>query len=292
MNSYFSNIPTATRTLLITTILVFLLQQVMPMLGYYGALYYVMDSYNFHFWQPLTYMFLHGSFSHLLFNMFGLWMFGMVIERTLGTQRFVIYYFVCGIGAALCQEVWQTAQLFLFHSGSLAPTIGASGAVYGILLAFGMLYPNERIMLLIPPIPMKAKYFVIGFIALEVISLGASDNVAHFAHLGGILFGWGLIRYWRKKAEQHRWGGGWQTKKQKKSWKDMWQRAGAQAEAPNHMHTVGGTQYHDYIAEEAAKKAQKAIREKRIGEILDKVKSSGYESLTKEEKDFLFDNSH
>ena len=133
-------------------------------------------------------MFLHGNFSHLLFNLFALWMFGQQIEAEWGTKRFVTYYFLTGIGAAL-----------LHLLVSLSPVIGASGGVFGILLAYGMLFPNREIMLLIPPIPLKAKYLVIGYGALELFNGVTSLNsgVAHFAHLGGMIAGFVLIRYWK-----------------------------------------------------------------------------------------------
>ena len=158
---------------------------------------------DFHLWQVVTYMFLHGSWSHVLLNMFSLWMFGRIIEQTMGQRRFLIYYFICGVGAALCQELWQLGQYYIegLHQYTMVSdgvntismstylnswvTIGASGACYGVLLAFGMTFPEERIMLLFPPIPMKAKYFVVGYALIEVFSAFYSNgNIAHFAHLG------------------------------------------------------------------------------------------------------------
>ena len=162
----------------------------------------------FEWWQPVTYMFLHGGISHLFFNMFALWMFGRGLERDMGSKRFFIYYFVCGIGAALVQlgmfeidlshirpytlEYWQYMMV---------PTLGASGAVFGLLLAFGMLYPNAMVMLLIPPIPMKAKWFVIIYGAIELmLGVYGSGGVAHFAHLGGMFWGWLLLLWWRRRS--------------------------------------------------------------------------------------------
>ncbi len=142
-------------------------------------------------WQLVTYGFLHGGFSHLFFNMFALWMFGVQIENTWGSRRFAIYYFVCVIGAGLIQ------MLVLW--GNPVPTVGASGGVFGILLAFGMMFPNQYIMLLFPPIPLKAKWLVIIYGAIELFAgiTGTQAGVAHFAHLGGMLFGYLLIMYWR-----------------------------------------------------------------------------------------------
>lgn len=243
-----NNIPTITRNLLLINIICFLVQQVLQLRGInvtdWLGLHFVLAS-QFNVLQLISYMFLHGSWTHLFFNMFSLWMFGRIIESTLGAKRYLLYYMVCGIGAGLCQELWQTADYFIHNlsayemvdtgRGALMPmsqflnswtTIGASGACYGILLAFGALFPNERIMLLIPPIPMKAKYFVAGYAAIELFSAYTSnDNVAHFAHLGGMLFGWLLLRYWRKQTRQRQQFSGWQTwpneQQRHSSW---WQR--------------------------------------------------------------------
>jgi membrane associated rhomboid family serine protease len=143
-------------------------------------------------WQLISYGFLHGGLMHLFLNMFALYMFGPLIERAWGSRRFLIYYFVCLIGAGLVQ------LLVTYLMGAPRPTIGASGAMFGLLLAFGMMYPNERILLIFPPIPMKAKWFVIGYGALTLFfgMTGTMAGVAHFAHLGGMLFGLVLILYW------------------------------------------------------------------------------------------------
>lgn len=154
---------------------------------------------SFHLWQLITYGFLHGNFSHLFMNLFALWMFGGAIERYWGWRRFTVYYFVCLVGAGL-------VQLTVMHwhvqaGGQPYPTLGASGAVFGLLLAFGMMFPNERIMLLFPPIPLKAKWLVIGYGALELFFgvAGIASNIAHFAHVGGMFFGFLLIQYWRRR---------------------------------------------------------------------------------------------
>lgn len=143
---------------------------------------------HFRVWQPLTYMFMHANFTHLFFNMFALWMFGNTMENFWGTKRFLIYYLACGLGAGL---------LTMLFPGSL--TVGASGAVYGLLLAFGMTFPNEYIYLYFL-MPIKAKWFVIGYAALELIQglFYSYDGVAHFAHLGGMLVGLLLILWWRR----------------------------------------------------------------------------------------------
>ena len=148
-------------------------------------------------WQLLTYGFLHdlNSLQHILFNMFGLWMFGRDLERLMGAQRFLTYYLTCVVGAGIVQLIVAAMQ------GSTHPTIGASGGVFGILLAYAMAFPNRTVMLLFPPIPMKAKYFVLGYGILELYLgvSGRSPGVANFAHLGGMLFGFMLLQYWGGK---------------------------------------------------------------------------------------------
>ncbi len=167
-----------------------------PMVNYYLGLH-ALQSSQFMPFQVVTYMFLHGDLSHLFFNMFALWMFGRQLEYELGSQRFITYYMACGVGAGLLQ-----LALGIIYPFSI--TVGASGAVFGLLLAFGVMHPNAMIMLLIPPIPMKAKWFVILYGLLELY-LGwrnnPLDNVAHFAHLGGMLWGFILLRYWKSRGK-------------------------------------------------------------------------------------------
>ena len=195
-NTEFSIFPPAVKHLLIINALAFFALNtpvIQEYLFYYGALF-PLGSGQFHLWQLVSYMFLHASLGHIFFNLFALWMFGQAIENFWGTERFVVYYFLTGIGAAI---------LHMMIGGGGAPTLGASGAVYGILLAFGMMFPERRIMLLFPPIPMKAKYFVAIFGAIELISglTRANSGVAHFAHLGGMLVGFILIKYWGLKSQ-------------------------------------------------------------------------------------------
>ncbi len=146
-------------------------------------------------WQMVTYAFLHGSFGHIFFNMFALWMFGIQIEQDWGTRRFAIFYFTCVIGAAIAQ------MIVMYGMVNPVPTVGASGGVFGVLLAFGMMYPNQPIYFIFLPIPIKAKYFVIGYGLMELFAgvTGTQAGVAHFAHLGGMAFGFILILYWRGK---------------------------------------------------------------------------------------------
>jgi membrane associated rhomboid family serine protease len=146
-------------------------------------------------WQLLTYGFLHGDLMHLAFNMFALWMFGRDLEVVMGSKRFLTYYLVCVIGAGLIQLLVALTQ-----AGPAYPTVGASGGVFGILLAYGMMFPNRTVMLLFPPIPMPAKYFVIliGVFELYVGFSGSAPGIANFAHIGGMLFGYLLLKYWRR----------------------------------------------------------------------------------------------
>jgi membrane associated rhomboid family serine protease len=151
-------------------------------------------------WQLISYGFLHGGLAHLFFNMFALYMFGLPVERVWGPRRFLVYYFVCMIGAGVVQ------LLVAAITGGVYPTIGASGAVFGLLLAFGLMFPNSTIVLLIPPIPMKAKYFVVGYglLTLFMGMTGTMANVAHFAHLGGMIFGFAMIMYWGSRRARMR----------------------------------------------------------------------------------------
>ena len=200
-----SNLPPVTKGLLIANAIAFLLQNIVGSaldpfmlwpLGESGA-----DPFGpsnaFLPWQLVSYGFLHGNLMHLLFNMLALVMFGAPLEYTWGNRRFATYYFTCVIGAGLCQLVVGTWTVM--EGGPAIATLGASGGVFGLLLAYGMLFPNQRVMLLIPPIPMKARTLVIVYGAIELLLgvTGTQSTVAHFAHLGGMLFGWLLIRYWR-----------------------------------------------------------------------------------------------
>lgn len=195
-----SAIPTVIFGLLIANGLLFALQQLKPQLMlYYFALWPLSSPLpEFGPWQLLSYGFLHGNLPHIFFNMFGLWMFGRDLERMMGAQRFLIYFLTCVIGAGIVQLIVAA------WTGGHYPTIGASGGVFGILLAYGMAFPNNTVMLLIPPIPMKAKYFVLiyGLLELYLGVSGMSPGVANFAHLGGMLFGFLLLQYWRRKRRR------------------------------------------------------------------------------------------
>ncbi len=275
----FRNIPTITKNLLIINILVYLATVVMELRGvdiaFYGGLHYYGSPF-FHLYQFITYQFLHGSFQHLFFNMFALWMFGCVIERVWGPKKFLFYYLVCGIGAGLSQELVQMLM------GSYSLTIGASGAVYGILLAFGMTFPNERIFIFPLPVPIKAKWFVCIYAGIELFSaLGsAGDGVAHMAHLGGMLFGFLLIRYWQKHP-----GSDFDLNSGRLFF-DGLKRNCEQRRGPQQpRQRTGGKQADmDY-------NARKRQSQEEVDRILDKIRKSGYDSLTKDEKQRLFDAS-
>ena len=191
--------PPVVKNLIIANCLLFLAVRMIPsvnsLLGQYGQLFWV-GSPHFHAYQFISYMFLHGSFSHLFFNMFALWMFGRTLEYELGARRFLIYYFVCGVGAALFQILvaWVAGETYF-------TMIGASGATMGLLMAFGVMHPNNQIFVFPIPMPIKAKWFVIGYIVLEIIQGWgvAGDGIAHFAHVGGMLWGWALLHYWKNR---------------------------------------------------------------------------------------------
>lgn len=188
--------PPVVKNLLIINALVFMATSLLPIGGdirEFGVL--SLGSPWFHTYQFLTYMFLHSNFEHLFFNMFALWMFGRTLEWELGSQRFLTYYIVCGVGAALVQYgvALLLGELPLF-------LLGASGAVMGLLLAFGVMHPNATIMLLIPPIPMKAKWFVLIYGLIELfLGWRGVGQVAHFAHVGGMLWGFLLLHYWKRR---------------------------------------------------------------------------------------------
>jgi membrane associated rhomboid family serine protease len=237
----FNNIPIVVKNLLIINVLMLLGSMAIDSmfhtnLNYQLGLYFPLSS-EFEPYQIVTHMFMHGDLFHLFFNMFALWMFGRVLESVWGPKRFFIYYFITGLGAAALHMFVNYLEIqsimsslpkdqvdYVINQGAgllqtsrnytdsqlgqlnlllNIPTVGASGAVFGVLLAFGMLFPNTQLMLLFPPIPIKAKWLVIGYGAIE-LWLGisnSSSNIAHFAHLGGMLFGFILIKYWSRKGK-------------------------------------------------------------------------------------------
>jgi membrane associated rhomboid family serine protease len=198
-NSFYNSIPPVTRNLLTINLVVWLACLLFKPLEFYLALFNY-DSGLFKVYQLVTYMFAHASFEHIFFNMFALFMFGGVLENYWGQKRYLIYYMVTGIGAGLVQLLVCYLQGITYP----VPTVGASGAIFGLLLAFGMLFPDTPLFLMFIPIPIKAKYMVFGYGLIEFffgVANRTGDNVAHFAHLGGMLFGFILLLYWRKKCK-------------------------------------------------------------------------------------------
>lgn len=237
---FLANIPPAVKVILLINVVMFLLTLLAAAtsnidLNRILGLYFF-KSDLFKPYQVVTHMFMHGGWMHILFNMYALWLFGQVIERVWGTKKFFIYYFVTGLGAVVLHSFVEYLRYISITSGMApeavhmvltqgaevlassknyvnsdlgqlnllfhTPTVGASGAIFGLLLAFGMLFPNTELYLMFIPIPVKAKYFVIGYGVLELgmgLNNATSDNVAHFAHLGGMLFGFILIKIWQKK---------------------------------------------------------------------------------------------
>ena len=314
------NIPIVTKNLLIINILVFIATYVLRGLNIdlndILGLHFFLAS-DFRIWQFFTYMFMHSGFTHILLNMFMLWMFGMVVENVWGPKKFLFYYIVCGVGAGLCQELAQygtylvegLAQYESVKIGTtvlpmnvylnMMNTVGASGAIYGVLLAFGMLFPEERMFIIPIPIPIKAKWIVMGSIVVELFSaIGTSnDGVAHLAHLGGMLFGFILIRYWKKHPYsgygdfgmnrghqffdrmKNTWEqrGGRDTRNATNGNSESWSNTSQSNNANNRSDW-------DY-------NAQKKQQQEEVDRILDKIRKSGYDSLTKDEKQKLFDSS-
>ena len=314
------NIPVVTKNLLIINILVFIATYVVRGLNIdlndILGLHFFLAS-HFRIWQFFTYMFMHGGFTHILMNMFMLWMFGMVVENVWGPRKFLFYYIVCGVGAGLCQELAQygtylvegLAQYESVKIGTtvlpmnvylnMMNTVGASGAIYGVLLAFGMLFPEERMFIIPIPVPIKAKWIVMGSIVVELFSaIGTSnDGVAHLAHLGGMLFGVILIRYWKKHPYSGYGDFGMNRGHQffdrmKNTWEQRGGRDSRNASNGNSGSWTNASQSNnannrsdwDY-------NAQKKQQQEEVDRILDKIRKSGYDSLTKDEKQKLFDSS-
>ena len=214
---FMSNVPTAVKNIIIINVLVFLMTEVNKGFMYENFALFYPTSPFFHFWQPLTHMFMHGGFWHIFFNMYTLYIFGSVLERVWGTKKFLVFYFVTGLGAAAVHTGVEWLQMShwmkeVAETGSMAaqssiyqmkvvPTVGASGAIYGLLMGYAMLYPDSIMRLIFPPIALKAKWFVLIFAAIELLTgvSGAGSGIAHFAHLGGLIFGFLLLLYWKKK---------------------------------------------------------------------------------------------
>ena len=310
------NIPTVTKNLLILNVLAYLVGMVFGIhSGGFNDLFglHFFLAPDFGVYQLVTYMFMHASLSHLFFNMFALWMFGCIVERTWGARKFLFYYMACGIGAGLLQEMAQFVQFYMLaaenvHGFSVSQimtvakanaaginlwtTVGASGAIYGILLAFGMLYPEERMFIFPLPVPIKAKFFVVGYAAIELFMAFSTsgDGVAHLAHLGGMLFGFLLIRYWRRHPGRgyNRVGGRQFFDSMRSSWEQRTHRKADTTNSFGHTSTRSNGERNpdwDYNARRRASQEE-------IDRILDKIRRNGYDSLTRDEKQTLFDASN
>jgi membrane associated rhomboid family serine protease len=306
LNNY-SLLPPVVKNLLIINGIMFLATWVLQSRGedlvaLFGLHYFTAQ--DFKIWQPITYMFMHGGWTHIFFNMFALWMFGSTLENTWGSKRFLFYYIICGIGAGfiqliviglqihfLSQNIPPDAIQYIYENGAQllregknylgelgalnlainATTVGASGSVFGLLLAFGMMYPNNKIYIYFL-FPIKAKWFVIAYGALELWLgvTGTNDSIAHFAHLGGMLFGFFLILHWNK--------GNRFFKFKMPSFKKK----------RNHKYTISSNYQYARPLSDEDYNYQKKQKEEKTNHILDKISKDGYESLSKEEKDFLF----
>ncbi|MBP5539805.1 MAG: rhomboid family intramembrane serine protease [Bacteroidales bacterium] len=219
-NGCMNSIPPVTKNIILINFFVYIFTELRPefMYGYF-SLFYPSSQY-FHWWQPVTHMFMHGGFWHIFFNMYTLFLFGAVLERMWGPKKFLLFYFVTGLGAAglhigvqALQVAHLQAQLAAGVPSAAAalgrlysiPTVGASGAIYGLLVGYAMLFPDSRLTLLFPPVTLSAKWMVIIFIIIELTTgvFGRMTDIAHFAHLGGALFGWLMILYWKKKGKMY-----------------------------------------------------------------------------------------
>jgi membrane associated rhomboid family serine protease len=348
----FNILPKGVKNLLIINILVFFATIVFAKTGicdlnkWLGLHYF--KAPDFHVWQIITYMFMHGNFGHIFFNMFALWMFGAAVENYWGTKKFLLYYLATGIGAALTHYVISAVEIgpamALFNQFLDAPSIdtyrhlvennqiaqlqgalqnnyhvlqqnpgalnelvaatisiedsylnsflliGASGAIYGILLAFGFLFPNSPIYIYFL-FPIKAKWFVVIFGVIELLYgvMGTSDGVAHFAHLGGMIFGILLIWLWHRhenRGEQqtfYQFNGGGSSGRQNSRWQFRTKEKSSAGKSKYYVSRESGRPLSD---EEF--NARRQAEKERIDEILDKISKSGYDALSKEEKEILF----
>lgn len=214
---FMSRVPVAVKNIIIVNILVMIMTYLNETLMVEKFALFYPTSPFFHWWQPVTHMFMHGGFWHILFNMYTLYIFGSTLERVWGPKKFLIFYFVTGIGAAaihtgvewIQMQNWITqaaegsqSALVSIHQLKMTPTLGASGAIYGVLMGYALLYPDSMLVLFFPPIPIKAKWMVLIFAAIELVTgvTGTGGGIAHFAHLGGLIFGFILIRFWKKRG--------------------------------------------------------------------------------------------
>ncbi|MBP5336239.1 MAG: rhomboid family intramembrane serine protease [Bacteroidales bacterium] len=214
---FLASLPPVTKNLIIINVIIFLATLINEnfMIGTF-ALFYPTSQY-FHWWQVITHMFMHGGFWHIFFNMYTLFIFGCVVERFIGTKKFLLFYFICGLGAVALHLGVEYLQMQSYMNGAalgnatafqqieaikMTPTVGASGAIYGVLMGYAMLFPESKMTLLFPPVTLSAKWMVVVFAAIELLTgvTGWASGIAHFAHLGGMLIGWLMILWWKKRG--------------------------------------------------------------------------------------------
>ncbi|HEY9165913.1 MAG TPA: rhomboid family intramembrane serine protease [Candidatus Kryptonia bacterium] len=284
--SSFRFFPKGMKFLLVSNVVIFLFQLFLE-LGFrigdfvlYDFFFRVFALYplgnGFLVWQLVTYMFLHGGFFHIFFNMLALWFFGVELENIWGTKRFLTYYFLCGVGAGISNLV--ITPLFTTPE----PTIGASGAIYGVLLAFGMLFPDAPVFVYFL-FPIKAKYFVSIFIAIELWTgvTGAQGGIAHFAHLGGALVGFIYLLVYRRSIPAF----DRLSDFLKRSGRNLGNSFKRQGKTYGDKTVISDVRYRDVGQR---RKPDKDVDQSRLDEILDKISASGYDSLSEEEKNILF----
>ena len=210
------NVPRVTKNIILVNVIMFVATLINePLMTRWFALFYPTSPY-FHGWQFITHMFMHGGFWHILLNMYALYVFGSVLERMIGEKKFLLFYFICGLGAAALHTGVEYLQALSYMDAiaegsqtaaqsymtlKMTPTVGASGAIYGVLIGYAMLFPNSKLTLIFPPVTLSAKVWVLIFAGIELLTgiTGTVGGVAHFAHLGGMLIGFLMIQYWRKK---------------------------------------------------------------------------------------------
>lgn len=277
----FQFFPPVIKSLLISNVAIYFLASVFSMLrfqetalanGIHSLLFLYPIGEGFQIWQLFTYMFMHGGLMHLLFNMFALWMFGMELENVWGSKKFLTYYLICGVGAGLSNLL--IGPLF----GPGGPTVGASGAIYGVLIAFGMMFPDRPIFVYFL-LPIRARYFVLIYICLELYAgiNSSPDGIAHFAHLGGAAVGYAYILIDRRRLP----------------FQKLFEQRRGQSAATG--------RFSRYSRDESGRISEASYRDlhemdeglnqQRVDEILDKISQNGYQSLTDEEKKILFEAS-
>jgi membrane associated rhomboid family serine protease len=284
----FSYFPPVIKILLISNVFIFIVQYFflnnyhigkVPLGNWFLSYFALMPvGEGFMPWQLLTYQFMHGGLMHLFFNMFALWMFGMELENLWGSKKFLIYYLTCGVGAGL-------TNLFIAPMlGPALPTIGASGSVYGVLVAFGMLFP-ERPIFLYFLFPIRAKYFVLMYIVIEFLSLGGVSNIAHAAHLGGAAVGFFYVLLTRRGIDFSKY-----FRNMKSDPYEPQRRGNVYRNPYYEKYNRGNEDISDADFYDVNKKGDEVSQE-RIDEILDKISREGYQNLTEEEKKILFEAS-